>query len=74
MCAMRRHERFLAYGVGGWVFEVLFTGLKGPVRDKEPPHRVAVLGEERLKRRCPHDPENVRGVRSVRRAPRSSGR
>jgi hypothetical protein len=30
---MRRHERFLAYGVGGWVFEVLFTGLKGPVRD-----------------------------------------
>lgn len=30
---MRRHERFLAYGVGGWVFEVLFTGAKGPVRD-----------------------------------------
>jgi hypothetical protein len=32
---MRRHERFLAYGVGGWVFEVLFTGLKGPFRDKD---------------------------------------
>ena len=32
---MRRHERFLAYGVGGWVFEVLFTGLKGPVRDRD---------------------------------------
>jgi hypothetical protein len=30
---MRRHERFLAYGVGGWVFEVLFTGVKGPFRD-----------------------------------------
>src|SRR3954463_14572680 len=30
---MRRHERFLAYGVAGWVFEVLFTGVKGPVRD-----------------------------------------
>jgi hypothetical protein len=30
---MRRHERFLAYGVGGWVFEVLFTGVKAPVRD-----------------------------------------
>ena len=32
---MRRHERFLAYGAGGWVFEVLFTGLKGPFRDKD---------------------------------------
>jgi hypothetical protein len=30
---MRRHERFLAYGAAGWVFEVLFTGAKGPVRD-----------------------------------------
>lgn len=32
---MRRHQRFLAYGVGGWVFEVLFTGAKGPFRDKD---------------------------------------
>jgi hypothetical protein len=32
---MRRHERFLAYGVGGWVFEVLFTGVKGPFRDRD---------------------------------------
>ena len=31
---MRRAERFLAYGVAGWVFEVLFTGAKGPVRDR----------------------------------------
>lgn len=30
---MRRHERFLAYGVAGWVFEVLFTGAKAPRRD-----------------------------------------
>jgi len=30
---MNRAERFLAYGVAGWVFEVLFTGAKGPVRD-----------------------------------------
>jgi hypothetical protein len=30
---MRRHERFLAYGIGGWVFEVLFTGVKAPLRD-----------------------------------------
>jgi len=30
---MKRGERFLAYGVAGWVFEVLFTGAKGPVRD-----------------------------------------
>ena len=30
---MRRHERVLAYGVGGWVFEILFTGVKAPRRD-----------------------------------------
>lgn len=27
-------RRFVTYGVAGWVFEVLFTGAKGPVRDK----------------------------------------
>ena len=31
---MTKAERFLTYGVAGWVFEVLFTGAKGPVRDK----------------------------------------
>ena len=30
---LRRHQRFLAYGAAGWLFEVLFTGAKGPVRD-----------------------------------------
>jgi hypothetical protein len=30
---MRRRSRFVAYGVGGWVFEILFTGVKGPRRD-----------------------------------------
>ena len=30
---MNRAERFVAYGVAGWVFEVLFTGAKGPLRD-----------------------------------------
>jgi hypothetical protein len=32
---MRRRHRFLAYGVAGWVFEVLFTGAKAPVRDRD---------------------------------------
>lgn len=32
--ATSRARRFLAYGVAGWVFEVLFTGAKGPVRDR----------------------------------------
>jgi hypothetical protein len=32
---MRRSQRFLAYGAGGWVFEVLFTGAKGPFRDRD---------------------------------------
>lgn len=32
---MRRSERFLAYGIAGWVFEVVFTGAKGPVRDRD---------------------------------------
>ena len=30
---MTRARRFLAYGTAGWVFEVLFTGLKAPLRD-----------------------------------------
>ena len=30
---MRRAERFVVYGVAGWVFEVLITGVKSPVRD-----------------------------------------
>ena len=32
---MRRSQRFLTYGIAGWVFEVVFTGAKGPVRDKD---------------------------------------
>jgi hypothetical protein len=28
-------RRFATYGVGGWVFEVVFTGVKGPVRDRD---------------------------------------
>jgi uncharacterized membrane protein len=27
-------RRFLAYGVAGWVFEVVFTGAKAPFRDR----------------------------------------
>lgn len=30
---MTRARRFLAYGAAGILFEVLFTGLKGPLRD-----------------------------------------
>lgn len=30
---MNRGERFLAYGVAGWVLEVVFTGVKAPMRD-----------------------------------------
>jgi hypothetical protein len=31
---MTKGERFLAYGVAGWVFEILVTGAKGRVRDQ----------------------------------------
>lgn len=32
---MTRARRFLAYGAAGVLFEVLFTGLKGPLRDHD---------------------------------------
>ncbi|MCA1823679.1 MAG: putative ABC transporter permease [Frankia sp.] len=32
---MTRAQRFLTYGLAGWCFEVAFTGVKAPARDKD---------------------------------------
>ncbi len=35
MRSVSRAQRFVTYGLAGWGFEILFTGAKGPFRDRD---------------------------------------